>query len=246
MKQATGNRNYISSIFIDESGAKNSAGGFFVVGFVKARASHMLAREMRGIRQTHRHTAEAKFGSINSDNERFYVDLCEMLATADVRIGGSVYDSRKHFTSNTPTWLTQARMSSQLVIGNINRGESVNVFLDLVQTPKGESVAKSVQERVNAKLDGNPVLAAYDMDSRSTDLLQLADLVAGSIAYERRCWGGDTPDAPREVGTPKARISARLRRAFDLASYDDVHSGKVNILTMETEPKPLPGLEIFP
>ena len=66
-----------------------------------------------------------------------------MLAAADVRIGGSVYDSRKHFASDAPTWLTQAHMSSQLVIGNINRGESVNVFLDLVQTPKGESVAKS-------------------------------------------------------------------------------------------------------
>ena len=236
----------VSSVFIDESGAKNSAGGFFVVGFVKSRKTPTLARDMRDVRQKHRHYEEAKFGRINRNNTGFYFDLAEMLAAADVRIGGSVYDSRRHFPSNEPTWKVQARMSAQLVLGNLNRGELLDVFVDLVQTPRRESVAKLVRERVNGVLGQRVVVASYDFDSQSTDLLQLADLVAGAIAYERRQWTGDTPDAPGEAKTPKAQVSARLRRAFGLDSFADVHRGKVNILTMKTEPKPLPGFDLGP
>ena len=32
--------------------------------------------------------------------------------------------------------------------------------------------------------------------------------------------------------TPKARVAARLRRALELDSFDDIQQGKVNIVTM--------------
>lgn len=78
-------------------------------------------------------------------------------------------------------------MARGLVVANINRkGEPVNVFLDLVQTPRGQSVAEIVKHDANRILRDRRVIEAYDMDSRSTDLLQIADLVASSIAYERK------------------------------------------------------------
>lgn len=218
----------VSSIFIDESGSKNSAGGFFVLGFVKSRNTPMLQRQIRDVRQRHQHYKEIKFGSICRKNMPFYFDVVEILATADVRVGGSVYDAGRNFGSE-PTWLVQTQMAARLVRGNVNKGEIVNVFLDVVSTPRGESVAKGVKDSVNGTLEAHVVVAAYDLDSQATDLLQLADLVSGAIAYERK---QRRMTGMESISSPKSQVAARMRRAFGLESFDDVQRGKVNILTM--------------
>lgn len=219
----------VSSIYIDESGSRNSRGGFFVVGFVKVRNPAALSRDIRALRQRHQYYDEIKFSSITGQNIQFYFDLIEMVAAADVRIGGSVYDSVSGFSEEVPTWEQQARMASLLVKGNVNRGESLVVFLDLVQTPTGKTVAELVRKRVNQKFGNRAIVEAYDVDSRAMDLLQVADIVAGSIAYVRR---NTQFPAPGKKLSPKKRVSDRFRRAFDLDSFDDVRAGKVNILTM--------------
>ncbi|WP_231367278.1 DUF3800 domain-containing protein [Schaalia sp. ZJ405] len=122
----------VSSIYIDESGSRNSSGGFFVVGFVKVRNPGSLSREIRALRQWHKYYNEIKFSSITGENIQFYFDLVEVIAAVDIRVGGSVYDSVSGFSDDVPTWEQQARMAELLVKGNTNRGELVNVFLDLV------------------------------------------------------------------------------------------------------------------
>lgn len=202
---------------------------------------------MRDLRQKHQYFKEAKFGLVGKRNLPFYFDLIETLAASDVRIGGSVYDSHRHFASDEPTWLVQAQMSSQLVLGNTNRGELLIILSDMVETPREESLAQRIQEHVNGKLGTRAVIASYDMDSRTSDLLQLADVVAGAIAYERRLSEGPVSERPVAAiggnGTPKAQVAARLQRAFGLDSFDDIRHGKVNILTMQNQPRTLPGLE---
>ena len=234
-------RTQVSTIFIDESGAKNSSGGFFVIGFVKSRATSELRRKVRDVRQRHGHYKEAKFSQITRKNLPFYFDIVELLARSDVRIGGSVYDAHRHFRDVDPTWLTQARMAGQLVLGKVNKNEVVNVFFDVVETPRGESVAQRVRDRVNGVLGVRAVIAAYDLDSTSTDLLQLADIVAGAIAHEchREADGG-----PSSPSSPKGQVVARLRRAFGLDSLADVRNDRVNILTMAAQPRALPGLDL--
>ena len=218
----------VSSIFLDESGSRNSSGGFFVVGFVKVRDLQLLDREIRHLRQAHNFHQEIHFADIKNNKVNFYFDLVELLAAADVRVGGSVYDSTGSFHPDKDTWEQQATMASRLIRGNINRGELVNVFVDLVQTPRGESVAQAVKNDVNRALGSRCVLEAYDFNSEASDFLQLADVVASSIAYERRHGRMD----PGRRNTPKARVAARLRRALELDSFDDIQQGKVNIVTM--------------
>lgn len=224
----------VSSIFIDESGSKNSRGGFFVVGFVKSRDTTALVRDVVDIRQRHGEFGEVKFAAIRRDNLPFYYDLAELIGAANLRVGGSVYDSRVAFRGDLPTWRKQATMSRRLVVGNVNRGELVNVFLDLVSTPRGMSVAATVLREANEHLGGRSVVGAYDMDSRSHDALQLADLMAGAICYERRQGSGETKDPPGG-GSPKSLVVRRLLRALDLRSFADLNRGMVNILTMRPE-----------
>lgn len=216
----------VSSIYIDESGARNSRGGFFVVGFIKVREPAQLSRKVRDVRQRHNFTSEIHFSQITKRNIDFYFDIVETLATADVRVGGSVYDSKRSFTNATETWKQQARMATQLVVGNVNRGEFVNVFMDMVQTPKDKTFAKHVKAEANRRLASRCVLEAYDVDSRATDLLQLADIVASAINFERK------QANPKHPTTPKGRVAARLRRALEIDSFADISEGKVNIMTM--------------
>ena len=78
----------VSTIFVDESGAKNSSGGFFVVGFLKARESAALDREIRHLRQRHKFFEEMKFSGIKRESLRFFYDMVELVADSDVRVGG--------------------------------------------------------------------------------------------------------------------------------------------------------------
>lgn len=199
------------------------------MGFIKVRNPQELDRDVRHLRQKYGYHQEIHFADIKRNNLEFYFDLVETVAQADVRVGGSVYDATKSFHPNKPTWEQQATMASLLIRGNINRGELVNVFLDLVQTPKGESAAQKVKAEVNRSLGARCVVEAYDIDSRASDFVQLADIVASSIAYERR---HGTMDAERK-NSPKARTAARLRRALELDNFDDIQQDKVNIVTIE-------------
>lgn len=111
----------MSSIFLDESGSRNSSGGFFVVGFVKVRDLQLLDREIRHLRQAHKFHQEIHFADIKNNKVNFYFDLVELLAAADVRVGGSVYDSTGSFHPDKDTWEQQATMASRLIRGTCKR-----------------------------------------------------------------------------------------------------------------------------
>lgn len=219
----------VATMFIDESGAKHSGAGLFVIGMVKVRNVGLFLRGIRDLRDEYGFYRELKFSEINDGTVRMYADLIEYLAESPVRIGASVYDANTGFAPATPTWQVQARMTAKLVVGNTNRGEVVNVLLDLVQTPRGESAAASVREIARRRIGSACILEAYDLDSRSTDGLQMADLVASAVSYGRRYTGKGEQQA-------KARVASRFRRAFGLDNFSDIQRGKVNILTMNDDP----------
>lgn len=234
-------RKRIASIYIDESGAKNTAGGAFVVGFIKTYKPSPLWRSIRDFRHRHQYFDEIKFSSINGANIRFYFDLIEEIATSELiaRVGGSIYDAHTGFDRRVETWKEQATMARRLIVGNINKTDNIICFLDLVQTPLGSTVAERVKNEANKYLAGAPVLEAYDVDSKAHDLVQLADLVAGSINYDK---SQARKNQTMNNKNPKYRVMKRLQRALELDSFDYVQKGRVNILTM-TGTDTLPGLE---
>lgn len=231
----------VASIFIDESGAKNTAGGLFAVGFIKTYQPSLLWRSVRDIRQRHREYGDIKLASINGKNIRFCFDLVEELANCPhiARVGGSVYDARDGFDAGVETWEEQARMARRLIVGNTSRDEEIICFLDLVQMLRGTTVAERVKGQANARLEGAPLIEAYDVELTSHDLVQLADLVAGAINYERTRSEEQRSETNRN---PKYRVTSRLRRALELDSFGDVREGEVNILTMLGSDM-LPGFE---
>ena len=223
----------VSDIFIDESGSKSSRSKFFVLGLVKVRDSGQLMRALRGVRERHHFQGEFKFSAVTRDTKQVYFEAIEELAQADVRIGAYVFDKGiADPFHGRETWEAQRECVSKLVRGNTNRGELLSVHLDVITTPSGVSLADQVKTQVNQVLKCMTVVSCLDLDSRSTDGLQMADLVAGSVSYVRRSWSGESPDRPGGR-SDKAEVANRLRRCFDLDSFDDtkVKSGRVNIRT---------------
>lgn len=222
----------VSEIFIDESGSKATRARFFVLGMIKVRDSALLQRELSAIRARHSFNSEFKFSNLTRDALPAYFDACELLGRADIRIGAYIFnkDERDPFSTEHPTWQVQSDCIARLVRGNINKGELISLFLDVVSTPRGISIAQNVRQSVNHSFGCTSVVSSLDLDSRSTDLLQMADLVASAVSYERRVWTGEHPDNV-SVLNPKGQVVKRLQRCLDLDSFDDVHIGKANIMT---------------
>lgn len=220
-------------MFIDESGSKSSRSKFFVLGLVKVRNSGQLLRALRGVRERHHFDGEFKFSAVTRDTKRVYFDAIEELAQANVRIGAYVFDKEiADPFQGRAAWEAQSECAAKLIRGNTNKGELLSVYLDVITTPSGVSLADDVKARVNQALECTTIVSCLDLDSRSTDGLQMADLVAGAVSYARRTWTGESPEAPG-AQSDKAQVAQRLRRCFDLDSFDDTRakSGPANIRT---------------
>lgn len=121
------------------------------------------------------------------------------------------------FRPRRAVWQVHAEVTSQLLVGCINRRELVGVHLDAITTPPGCSLEDEVRRMTNRRLRATSVVSSVCLDSKSTDLLQMADLVAGAIFHERRrAATGET--SPR---SNKGKVALRLAAAFNRPGLAD-------------------------
>lgn len=134
-----------------------------------------------------------------------------------------------------------AEITSQLLVGCINRRELVGVLLDGISTPVGCSLEDTVRKLTNRRLRNTSVVSAVCLDSRTNDLLQVADLVAGAILHERRL----TMCPPRTTISNKGKVTRQLAMAFDRPGLRDGRDPRVNIRTYRgTRPAAHPALAV--
>ncbi len=226
-------RNHPSSvIYVDESGSKGSGGQFFVLGAIKTRKPGSLAREIEAVRDHHRFRDEFKFSEINQRSVGLYRDIIDVMAASDVHLKAFVIDKRTRDPfEGVPLWSAQAKVVSQLIVGSLNKYEIATVLLDSVSTPKGVAVDDMVRDMVNERFDCTSVVSALSLDSRSTPGLQLADLVASAVAFDRKTRGAMGKSQTPAAASPKAQVVRLLTTAFGLPDLGDVRKGRASILT---------------
>lgn len=126
--------------------------------------------------------------------------------------------------------MTHAAVIAQLVVGTTNRNEVVSVLMDVVNTPPGKSMGAAVKRKVNSRLRASAVVTAVSLDSKSSDLLQAADLVAGAAFHQR------TKSRTGAVSKDKARVAADLALSFGLDSFlIDGRSNRLSVMTYRPE-----------
>lgn len=105
--------------------------------------------------------------------------------------------------------------------------------MDTISTPQNVALEDVVRGRVNRMLKATSVVTAACLDSRSSDGLQVADLVAGAVGFDRRRVAG----VSGKVSSPKGRIVERLKQSVGVEDFADCRSGRVNIQTRQQPPK---------
>jgi hypothetical protein len=230
-----------ASIFIDESGSRASGNSFFVVAALKLREPGQLARDIRAIREQMSFDREFKFAEITRGSIPFYNELIDAVRDSDATFAATVVCGARYnpFAGRRDTWLVHAEITSQLLVGCINRRELVGVNLDVLTTPAGCSLEDTVRTMTNSRLRNQSVISAVALDSRCNDLLQVADLIAGSINHERRL-----TLAPAKTVSNKGRVALRLASSFGRPALADGRDSRVNIQTLRRGKVAAPTLKV--
>jgi len=219
-----------ATFFVDESTAKESAGSFFVVGAVKLRKPGTLLREIQTIRNDLGYDKEFKWSTITAGRLTAYFRLIDALWESDARIAASVVELSSNgnpFSGNQPEWKAHARIAAQLLIGNLNNHELGTVWLDERSTPAGVAFDEVVRNMVNQKFGSLGLVSVVCADSNCCDGLQLADLVAGAVAHQRRAQKGKV--------THKSKVAARIATVFEVPDFgQDQRTDRVNVMTVKS------------
>jgi hypothetical protein len=217
-----------SLIFLDESGSRATASRFFVIGAVKLREPGVLAREIRDVRDRHNFRREFKFSEITLGALAVYYDLIDRLHESDAHLAACVVNGQIHNPfKGKPAWEAHADVTTQLLVGCINRRELVGVLMDGIATPRGCSLEDAVRKKVNNRLRATSVITAACLDSRTNDILQVADVFAGAVLFERRRQAG----LGGKPSTSKAKVAARLGALLEHPGFSDGRSDRVNVAT---------------
>ena len=222
-----------TTLFLDESGVK--AKDRFTVGGFKVRRVGELTRSVQHVRDKHGFYGEFKFNTLNDGSTDFAFALIDELQKSDAQLVSCVVDPSVSdpFAKVDHRWLGHAEVTAQLIIGSTNRRELVCALMDTIATPKDCSLEDHVRLRVNRKFRAASLVSAVCLDSKTNDLLQLADLVASAVSFERR-------RAHLGIGSAtsaKGMVAARLGAAFGNAGLTDGRSKRYNIATFGASQK---------
>lgn len=219
------------ALFIDESGSKSSAGKFFVLGMVKTYLPGKLSWQLRNVKERFGFKNEFKFTKVTQDTLPAFKELVEVAYDSSTLLAAFVADSthRDQF-GNRPVWKAQADMATHLVSHNLLPGEIGCVFADVITTPRAISLAETVKRQTNVRLKRLSVTNGVDLDSQACMELQLADLFAGAVSYERRLAAGIiTTDGE----SPKARLVEHLKIVYGCDSLGDRSGRLIKIHTAQ-------------
>lgn len=215
------------ALFIDESGSKSSAGKFFVLGMVKTYLPGKLSWQLRNVKERYNFKNEFKFTKVTQGTLPAFMKLIDAAHDSSTLLAAFVADSshRNQF-GNRPVWKAQADMATHLVSHNLLPGEIGCVFADVITTPRAISLAETVKRQTNVRLKRLSVTNGVDLDSQACMELQLADLFAGAVSYERRLAAGiiSTDD-----DSPKAQFVEHLKKVYGCVSLNDQRNRLINI-----------------
>lgn len=134
---------------------------------------------------------------------------------------------RDPFAGHKERWRAQAAVTTQLLRGCINQRELVSVACDVVSTPPDVAFEDVVRQRVNRHFGSLSVVTAAMLDSRSSDGLQLVDLLTGATGFQARRAAGMSGNP----NSHKARLAERICGVLGVESLRGGRSRRTNIDT---------------
>jgi hypothetical protein len=212
--------------FLDESGTI-SHDRFFAVGCLKLAEPSVLLRAVQKLRDKYHWYDEIHWVDLTRDALPFYTDVAALIAASDAQFSCFVADrsAADPVTRFKTPWRAYEKLAVQLLLGNIRHPELVSVLADNYSTPDDVVFERDVRSEVNWRLKRLAVTSVCRLDSKSTDPLQLVDLLTSGISFEFRQAAGLAGKR-----SPKARLASDIRRFYGIESaLNGVRMPKLNV-----------------
>lgn len=177
--------------FFDETGLLHSARDkFFALGIIKCREPQKLYNQIRKIRQKYNYNHEIKWAGLDRkirfDIAREFLNIF-LLGEAKfncIILNKEELDFQKHFQNNLyKVYQSFSIALLKLVIGK-NPEEVIILLTDDYFTPDGTDLEDRIKKFINDHYQKFIIAGVCQINSKSSDLLQMTDLILGAILYD--------------------------------------------------------------
>lgn len=175
--------------FLDESGTLDiGSQPYFTVGMIKCSMPYYLQQKIRYIRESNNFWWELKFKNLNKAKLSVAIAVLDALfSTRNIHFSSYSIDKRSEYFKrefHSDPFFAYEQVAQQLLEGNLKKNEVLIVLADNVVTPKRSKFEVNIKNGLNNKFKRLAIAGVCRLDSRTNDLLQLTDLLVGSINYE--------------------------------------------------------------
>jgi len=181
-----------SFCFLDETGfLNNGKDKYFALGIVKCQKPEKLYNLLRSVRDRNNYHEELKWAQINSP-VRFRVAMdffkC-FLENADTEfnciiLNKNELDFQTEYNNDLSKVYRSFTISLLKLIAGKAPDELLVILADNYFTPKDFELEETIKKFTNSHYQKFVVAGVCQIDSKSSDLLQLTDLILGAIVYD--------------------------------------------------------------
>jgi len=175
--------------FLDESGSLNDPKDpFFTVGFIKCSQPYFINSKLTYERVKRNFHDEIKFNKLSNKNFDFAkLALDSLFSTRSISFSSYTLDKHGEYFNREfggDPWRAYEDISGRVLKSAIPSNEIIIVIADFVQTPDYVRFEVNVKRKINEAFQRLAVAGVCRFNSKSNDLLQLADLIVGAINYD--------------------------------------------------------------
>ncbi len=189
LKLSDYNQIWTKFCFLDESGSlSNRTEPYFTVGLLKMSMPYYLQSRILYERSKRNFHDEIKFNKISKSN----IDFAKFVIDAffDTRsLNFYSYTTHKHskyFQNNfaNDIWSAYEKITLKLLGVALAEKEILILIADHITTPKDVRFEVEIKKNFNESKKRLALSGVCRFDSKSNDLLQVVDLIIGSITYD--------------------------------------------------------------
>lgn len=177
--------------FLDETGLIHSKRDkFFALGILKCSNPQELYNKIRKVRVEYRYNEELKWTDLDRKirfdmaREFFNIFLECNVEFNSIILDKDKLDFEKHYNNDLNKVYRNFTIALLKLIVGKNPNEVLIILADDYFTPDGTDLEITIKKFVNDHYKNFIVAGVCQIDSKSSDLLQLTDLILGSILYD--------------------------------------------------------------
>lgn len=175
--------------FLDETGSlSDSTNNYFTVGLLKVSQPYYLQSKILYERSKRNFHDEMKFNKLSKNNIEFAKFVIEsVFDTKSLNFYSYTIDKKGSYfcrSFNTDPWKAYEEITLKLLGAALSDREILILIADHITTPKDIKFEVNVKKNFNQSKQRLALAGVCRFDSKANDLLQVIDLIIGSVTYD--------------------------------------------------------------